>query len=107
MYVLPYEIRWVSQRYGKVVTVPPGFESNGADWALDIWTEAWWVHDWFCRHGVWDDGSSVTNWEASSVLADILTKEGRWFRARYWWLATWIAGCAKARRNGMWPWSRP
>jgi len=101
-YKLPYTIRYYSKRYDKHVIVEEGFESDGATGAFDIWSEAWWVHDKICETGKWSDGTSVTNWQASTVLADILDSEQRYFRARYWWVMTWLLGCEKARENGMW-----
>ena len=102
MYTLPCTIRHNSERYGKTVTVPAGYHSDGATGAIDIYSDGWWVHDWLCDHGVWDDGSPCNNWQASTVLSDILRAEGRWVRAIYWWPATWLFGGGKARKNGMW-----
>lgn len=101
IYTLQYTIKYTSTRYGKTTVVPKGYKSDGATGAFDIWSEAWWVHDKLCDQGTWDDKTPITNWEASTVLSDILATEGRWFRARYWWLATWLFGCTKAKRNGM------
>jgi hypothetical protein len=98
-------LRYFSQRYKKWVLIPIGYESDGATGAFDIPSNAWWVHDKLCDDGCWSDGTPINNWEASTVLADILDKEGRIFRARYWWAATWIAGCHKAQKVGRWPWS--
>ena len=101
VYIAESEYAYTSSRYGKTVTVPIGYESDGATRAMDIASAGWWGHDVLCSEGKWDDGTPVTNWQASSVLADILASEGRWFRARYWWLFTWLFGGGKARENGM------
>lgn len=101
MYKAPIEIKYFSPRYKKFVTVPKGYVSDGATGASDIYSKAWWVHDMLCDRGTWDDGTPVTNWQASSVLSDILKDEGRWFRARTWFVATWLFGGGKARDNGM------
>jgi len=98
-YILPYTIRYHSKRYSQIVIVRKGYVSDGATGAFDIWSEAWWVHDKLCDTGTWDDGTPITNWQASSVLADILKSEGRWFRAKYWFWATYLFGCKKAREN--------
>jgi hypothetical protein len=101
-YSLPYTIRHKSKRTGKIIIVPLGRRSDGATGAIDIWSEAWWVHDELCLKGTWSDGTKVTNLEASLELFDILWKEGRRVRAVFWGVATWIFGGGEARKNGMW-----
>lgn len=101
MYRHPCGIVYRSVRYRKMVTVPPGYQSDGATGAEDIWSDAWWVHDVLCECGTWDDGTQVTNWQASMVLHDILLAEGRWFRAITWPIATFLFGGGAARENGM------
>ena len=83
-YYCPYRITYRSPRYGKFVTVPKGYPSDGATGAFDIWSESWWVHDALTDRGTWDDGTPCTNWQASAVIGDILKHEGRRFRAVYW-----------------------
>lgn len=100
-YWCPQEINYFSERYGKGVTVSRGYPSDGATGAKDINSTGWWVHDVLCDRGTWDDGSKVTNWQASMVLRDILWKEGYYFRAHRWLVATWLLGGGKARVNGM------
>lgn len=101
-YTRRHELYYHSPRYGKQVTIPPGYLSDGATGAIDIASESWWVHDRLCDTGTWDDGTPCTNWQASAVLGDILRAEGRWARAIYWRAATWLFGGGKARANGMW-----
>lgn len=101
-YVSNREYRYYSPRYDKWVVVPKGYLSDGATGAMDINSMAWWVHDVLCEFGVWEDGTPVTNWQASTVLSDILFDEGRYIRATTWWPATWLFGGQKARENGMW-----
>jgi len=98
-YILDHEIKYHSQRYNKWVTVPVGYESDGATGASDIYSHAWWIHDMLCDRGTWDgaNGEEVTRLEAATVLSDILKSEGRWFRARTWFLATYLFGCKKVR----------
>ena len=112
-YRVTEECHYFSPRYAKTVTILEGFLSDGATGAVDIVSNAWIVHDWLCGNwmgegpepppGQWDDGSDVTNWQASTVLGDILISEGRPFRAVYWWWATWLLGGGEARKNGMLP----
>ena len=101
MYILEYDIYYYSERYGRSVSVPKGYKSDGATGAIDIYTESWWCHDKLCDTGMWDDGTICTNWQASTVLSDILKKEGRWLRAQYWFTFTWLFGGGKCRKN-MW-----
>lgn len=101
-YLCPYEIKYFSERYRKWVTVEKGYPSDGATGGFDIWSEAWWVHDLLCDRGTWDDGTPVTNWQASQVLQDILVDEDRYFRSKTWFWATWLFGGGEARKNGMW-----
>lgn len=98
-YTLKYPIFYRSERYQKNVFVPKGYKSDGATGAMDIWSEGWWVHDRLCDTGKWEDGTPCTNWQASTVLSDILKSEGRWVRARYWFLATLLFGGGKCREN--------
>ena len=100
-YTCPYRIEYYSKRYDKTIVVPEGYPSDGATGAFDIWSESWWVHDKLCDKGTWDDGTPITNWQASTVLGDILLSEGRVFRSVYWWWFTFLFGCKKARKNGM------
>ena len=102
----PEDIDYLSPRYGKRVFVAKGTPSDGATDAgpvsvPDINSRGWWVHDELCKNGVWYDGSKCTNWQASRVLSDILAEEGFWFRARSWFVGTWLFGGGKARDNGM------
>ncbi|MCP3851611.1 MAG: hypothetical protein GY694_15410 [Gammaproteobacteria bacterium] len=101
MYINRKEIKYHSPRYDKRVTVPEMYESDGATGAIDIYSDSWWVHDVLCERGTWDDGSKATNWQASTVLSDILAAEGHNYRSKYWWIATWLFGGGQARKNGM------
>ncbi len=92
-YRLRSPVVYKSPRYRKVLTVEEGFVSDGGSGpAEDIVSLGWWVHDKLCTTWLWDDGSPCSNRQASAVLHDILLSEGRWFRARSWFLATWIFG---------------
>jgi len=100
-YTNPAEIKFYSKRYGKYITVPKGYHSDGATGAIDIWSEAWWVHDKLCDTGKFDDGALCTNFMASSILCEVLRKEGRWIRSIFWWLPTFLFGGGKCRER-MW-----
>ena len=91
-----------SKRYAKSVTIKATDKPyDGATGAMDIDSFGWLFHDVLCRDGCFDDGTPCNNWQASMVLSDILEEEGRWFRARSWFIATWLFGGNKARKNGM------
>ncbi len=85
MYLNKKEIVYYSKRYNKFITVPFNYPSDGATGAIDIDSDSWWVHDKLCDTGKFDDGTPCTNFQASTVLSDILRSEGRWCRAIYWW----------------------
>lgn len=100
-YLLLQEIRYYSRRYKKRITVPTDYRSDGASGAMDIISNAWWVHDWICDGGVWDDGTKVTAWQGSNIIADILDGERRIFRAVYWKYSTFFLGQKLLRKNGL------
>jgi len=104
---------YISKRYGMMtITVPKGYQSDGASGAIDIHSDSWWIHDWICGNwsgvgpkpvgGQFDSGHLINNKMASQILSDILRSEGRWLRAQYWYTFTWLFGGGAARRNGMW-----
>jgi len=101
-YVLLESFVYYSPRYHKFISAEKGYPSDGATGAFDVRSLSWWVHDVLCERGTFDDGSPCNNWMASSILSDILADEGRWARARYWFVATWVLGGGEARKNGMW-----
>ena len=90
-YVLDAPLVYYSPRYHKTVTCPAGMIADGATGAEDIVSLGWWVHDRVCKTFEWDDHTECPPWEGSTILHDILLAEGRWFRARSWWLATLVA----------------
>jgi len=95
------EYLYWSPRYCKFILISPGFYSDGATGAIDIDSVGFWIHDFICRYGKWSDGTPITNWQASSVLSDVLEEEGFWFRKYTWRFATWLFGGGAARENGM------
>ncbi len=100
-YVRQTRLVYYSERYDKYVTVPKGYTSDGATGAIDIRSDSWWVHDKLCDFGLFDDLSPCNNLQASAILSDILKDEGRWIRARTWFVMTWLFGGGAARKNGM------
>ncbi len=100
-YMTNHEYTYYSPRYNRSITVPVDFYSDGATGARDIDTDAWIVHDHICRYAVWDDGTPIDNWTASTVLGDILWVDGYKVRAVTWWWATYVFGGGAARKNGM------
>ena len=91
------EIVYHSKRYDKTITVLEGYNSDGATGAIDIYSDSWWIHDKLCDTGVFDDGTKCTNFQASTILSDILKSEGRWARALYWWPITYLFGGGRCR----------
>lgn len=101
MYYRKTAFTYYSSRYDKFVYVPKGYASDGATGARDISSLSWWVHDVLCEFGMFEDGTPCNNWQASMILSDILSAEGRWFRSKSWFIATWLFGGGLARENGM------
>jgi len=95
-YELLEDTTYYSERYNKYVTVRAGIY-DGATGATDIMSASWLVHDQLCKTALWDDGTSVTNWQASQVLQDILRSEGRWLRSKYWFWFTYLFGGKKLK----------
>lgn len=98
-YICLEDYTYYSKRYKKYRTVKKGEYSDGATGAPDGKRRArgWWIHDMLCRYGCWDDGSKCSNWQASTVLYDILREDGCTFIAPYWRFATFLLGGGAAR----------
>ncbi len=92
---------YYSPRFNRNLTIPENFYSDGATGAKDVDSDGWIIHDNICRYAVWDDGTRIDNWTASTVLADILWRDGFKFRSITWWIATYLFGGGLARQNGM------
>jgi hypothetical protein len=101
-YILLENLLYYSKRYDKDVMAFVGEEFDGATGAVDVCPPGWIAHDVLCRDGEFADGSICTNWQASMVLHDILKENGFYVRARTWFIATWLFGGGKARKNGLW-----
>ncbi len=102
-YRIPYQIVHTCQRTGKTKTVKKGTPSDGATGDVDIFSEAWPVHDVLCTDGTWDDGTPCYNIEASFCAYDILNAENRKIRAVLWFVFTFAFGGGACRKNGMVP----
>lgn len=98
-YKLLEPICYYSPRYKKYILCEEGMRSDGATGAFDIFSNGWWVHDRLCNTGTFSDGSKCTTWQASMVLYDVLRSEGRWFRARSWFLPTLFLGGGETRKH--------
>ena len=104
--VLGYQVikdkGYFSKRYQKHLKIKASDKPyDGASGAMDIDSFGWLFHDVAKREKKFSDGSECTNHQASCILYDILKSEGRWFRSRSWFAATWLFGGGKARNNGM------
>ena len=104
--VLGYQVTkdkdYFSERYQKHLQIKATDKPyDGASGAMDIDSFGWLFHDVAKREKKFSDGSECTNHQASCILYDILKSEGRWFRSRSWFAATWLFGGGKARNNGM------
>ena len=100
-YVIQKTMGYYSARYDNGVLARSGDIFDGATGAMDIDSRGWIFHDVLCRDGVFEDGKTCTNWQASMVLKDILAEDGKWFRQYSWFAATWLFGGGKARDNGL------
>ena len=100
-YVVLVDLWYWSERYQKWIVCNTGDVSDGATGAYDINSFGWLFHDDLCNTGEFNDGAKCNNLQASHVVSDILEEEGRWFRARSWFVATWLFGGGAARKNGM------
>lgn len=61
---------------GLVKTIPIRRRSDGATHARDLCAEAFFTHDEFCLDPFWDDGTPISNWEASREYRKILKRNG-------------------------------
>lgn len=101
-YEVAKQFVFYSPRYNRHLTIPKGMYSDGATCARNLKnTDAWLVHDHICRYAVWDDGTKIDNWTASTVLADELWSDGYKIEAFTWWWGTYLFGGGAARKNGM------
>ena len=102
VYVADGEYTSYSKRYGKFLTIPDEFPSNGADVVKDLCPTGFFNHDFCCHHGKFDDGSRMYNLQASFIYYDILIafKINRVI-ALGRLIMTFLFGGGQARKNGM------
>ena len=96
-----------SKRYKKFIKAAAGFKYNGADWVTDLEEDGEMsrgplFHDVLIVKAVWEDGSPVSNWQASKVLKDILSAEGHRLRKRTWFVMTFLFGGSNLKRKNGW-----
>lgn len=93
--------KYFSARYEKWISWGFRYPSDGATGWIDIHSKFWKVHDVVTNTGEFDDGTPLTNRQASNIAYDILKEEGRDFLAFFAREATFWCGGYKARENGM------
>ena len=91
-YRLRSPIRYYSKRYKKWIVVPKGFISDGATFAIDITTRAWWIHDLLCKENKFEDGTKCNRWQSSMILSDCLWEDDYRIQSILWFMPTLIAG---------------
>ena len=65
-------------------------------------TAGWFVHDAFCEHPYWDDGTPVSNFVASTILSCILYTDGYVIESVLWWWGTFLFGGQKIKKEVGW-----
>ena len=83
-------------------TIPWGRQSDGATCAIDLCPEAFFLHDELCLDPKWDDGTPVTNWEASKEYRKILKRYGHSMRGCIRHYATFVFGGGKIKKLVGW-----
>lgn len=91
-YILLEDFWYYSERFDEWIHLEQGMFSDGASGAYDIHSASWWVHDKLTMYDqcYFLSGDSVSNYEASMILKDILSEEGRTFRSYSWFFSTWF-----------------
>ena len=83
-------------------TIPQGTQSDGATYAIDLCPEAFFTHDQFCVHPYWDDGTPITNWQASKEYRKILKRNGYPVRGWIRFYATFLFGGGRIKKRNGW-----
>ena len=76
--------------------------SDGATLAVDLCAEAFFAHDCFCNHPYWDDGTPITNWQASREYRKILKRNGHSMRGLIRHYATFLFGGQRIKKAVGW-----
>jgi hypothetical protein len=100
-YMLLKDQFYWSKRYWKGIKAPSGFRWDGATGAKDLIKPSL-FHDILCNNACWEDGTPLTNWQASQVLKDILSAEGYSVRAYTWRWATFLLGGWGIKKRSGW-----
>ena len=87
---------------GLTKTIPRDTLSNGADLALDLCAEAFFLHDEFCKYPFWDNGKPISNWGASREYRRILRRNGHTARGVIRFYATFLFGGARIKKVNGW-----
>lgn len=95
-------IGYCSAKYKKWIVCEEGDRSDGATNAKDLNSFGWLFHDELCVECIFEDGTPCTNWDASSVLSEIMSLEGYWFRETTWFWSTWLLGGKKIKSTNGW-----
>ena len=93
---------WHRGSDGKTKLIPKGRQSDGATCAIDLDPEAFFTHDEFCIDPYWDDGSPISNWEASSEYRKILKRNGHSVRGLVRHYATFLFGGGRIKKTNGW-----
>jgi hypothetical protein len=107
-YMLLRDQSYWSARYKEYIKAESGFKWNGADWVDDLeddegeMSDGPLFHDVVCRFAVWSDGTPISNWQASMILRDILSAEGRSLRKRTWFWMTFLFGGSHIKKKSGW-----
>ncbi len=93
-------------KHGRIKTIPQGRQSDGATRAKDLCPEAFFTHDEFCIDPYWDDGTPITNWEASREYRKILKRYGYSMRGWVRHYATFLFGGGRIKKQNGWIFNR-
>lgn len=98
-------------KHGRIKTIPRRRQSDGATFAYDLCAEAFFTHDEFCKDPYWEDGTPVSNWEASWEYRRILERYGYPLRGVIRHYCTFLFGGGRIRKLNGWffsvkSWSR-
>lgn len=95
----PYKFYWLNR---KTISIPKYFRTDGATCAKDLVGLAWHIHDHICVYPYWDDGTPISNLQASWIYRSILIWHGKPVRSRLRFLATFLFGGSKVKRDVGW-----
>jgi hypothetical protein len=88
--------------HGLRKTIPDGRLSDGATCAKDLCPEAFFTHDEFCLDPYWDDGTPISNRQASLEYRKILKRNGFKLRSKIRFYATFLFGGGRIKKENGW-----